>query len=139
MYEKPNYHSNNVVYYIISLFIWSTTFLKDLDRFKKTISRVVTMKNVFRWLVIILINKPHFLFFGKTWSNFSCKQKSWTLNISKLTWRFVAWLILFALFAYSVIQNSLIWPGFFFFFFFQNLLDIVIVKRHFVLFWQMLS
>lgn len=64
--------------------------------------------------VIILINKPHFLFFGKTWFNFSCKQRSWTLNISKLKWCFVAWLILFVLFAYSVIQNSLIWPGFFF-------------------------
>ena len=32
------------------------------------------LKDVFRWHVIILINKPHIFCFGKTWFDFSCKE-----------------------------------------------------------------
>ena len=71
MHEKLNYHSKKAVYLFDLL-----PFLKAWNTFKRTIYRILIMKNVFRWHVTILINKL-FFFFGKTWFKFSFTQTSW--------------------------------------------------------------
>ena len=109
-----------------SLFIWSSVFLKASDRLKKTIYKALIMKNVFRWHVIILINKPRFFLFGKNTTEFFL----WTNRLHNCYYLYHLLI--------QLIKTAWFDQGFFVsllfnysFFFFQNFLDIVTFKKYF--------
>ena len=122
------------------LFIWSTTFLKAVDRFKKTIYRILIMKNVFRQRCDDLDKQTSFFsILEKHDCIFLVNNEVKLLNMSWLLF------ILFYLYdcycfyyfpiqlfktTWSDQQSFVSLP--YLFFFPQNLLGLVTIKKHFI-------